>query len=289
MQKLSFSGHESFTCRQLWLKKIFDFVLANKQFTSEDAVVDLGVGKNMVNAMRYWGRAFGLLDEQDNLTQIAKVVFERDPYLEDIGSLWLLHYQLIKTNRASIFNLVFNNFRKERIEFTQEHLTQFVLRTILENDLNAVSVNTIAKDVGVFLRTYVKPERVANTDVEESFSALLIDLELVKKTEQTIDNKARETYSIPSDSRVELPLDIFLYSILESFPERDAITFHELLTGLNSPGSVFALHSEGLFNKIEQLQKQHKNIVYSETAGNQVLQLKGSFKPLNILDGYYRN
>ena len=48
-KKLSFSGHESFQCRSLWLKKGFDFVKAGRSFLNEDAVVELGVGKNMVS------------------------------------------------------------------------------------------------------------------------------------------------------------------------------------------------------------------------------------------------
>jgi len=47
--KYTFSGHDSFQCRQLWLKKGYDYLQSNKSFNDEDAVVKLGVGKNMVN------------------------------------------------------------------------------------------------------------------------------------------------------------------------------------------------------------------------------------------------
>ncbi|ASB51105.1 hypothetical protein CDL62_08435 [Alkalitalea saponilacus] len=47
MAKYTFSGHDSFQCRQLWLKKGFDYVLGNRMFTDDDAVVKLGVGKNV--------------------------------------------------------------------------------------------------------------------------------------------------------------------------------------------------------------------------------------------------
>lgn len=49
--KFTFSGHESFQCRQLWLKKGYDFVNKKKSFNDEDAVVELGVGKNMVSSI----------------------------------------------------------------------------------------------------------------------------------------------------------------------------------------------------------------------------------------------
>ena len=60
-QRYSFSGHESFHCRSLWLKKGYDFLNNGYAFNSPDAVVHLGVGKNMVAAIRFWMKAFGRL------------------------------------------------------------------------------------------------------------------------------------------------------------------------------------------------------------------------------------
>ncbi|MEZ0485719.1 DUF4007 family protein [Fibrella aquatica] len=37
--KLSFSGHDSFQCRALWLKKGFDFIDAGNSFTGKDAIM----------------------------------------------------------------------------------------------------------------------------------------------------------------------------------------------------------------------------------------------------------
>jgi hypothetical protein len=65
-EKLSFTGHDSFHCRSFWLKKGYDFVKNGGQF-NDNAVVELGVGRNMVNAVRYWMRCFGLTDENDKL------------------------------------------------------------------------------------------------------------------------------------------------------------------------------------------------------------------------------
>jgi hypothetical protein len=51
--KFSFSGHESFFCRSLWLKKGYDALIGGVDFNAPDAVVALGVGKNMVSSIRY--------------------------------------------------------------------------------------------------------------------------------------------------------------------------------------------------------------------------------------------
>lgn len=42
-RKLSFSGHESFQCRSLWLKKGYDFANAGYSFNDESAVVEFDV------------------------------------------------------------------------------------------------------------------------------------------------------------------------------------------------------------------------------------------------------
>ena len=84
----------------------------------------------MFNAVRYWLRSFGMTNEQDVLQPIAKAIFDDkdgfDPYCEDKASVWLLHYLLVTTRRASIYSLVFNRFRKERVEFTKTQLLDFL-------------------------------------------------------------------------------------------------------------------------------------------------------------------
>ena len=105
--KYIFSGHESFPCKTLWLKKGYDFVIQGKDFNSSEAVIDLGVGKNMVAAIRFWLRVFGIC-ENDQLTWLGNYLFNdengKDKYLEDLATLWLLHFHLIYRNDATLYN-----------------------------------------------------------------------------------------------------------------------------------------------------------------------------------------
>ena len=64
--KYTFSGHESFQCRHLWLKKGYDFIKNKNLFTNEDAVVTLGVGKNMVSSLKYWMKCFDIIDKNED-------------------------------------------------------------------------------------------------------------------------------------------------------------------------------------------------------------------------------
>ena len=130
-KKFTFSGHESFQCRQLWLKKGYDFIKSGKSFNDEDAVVILGVGKNMVASIRFWMKAFNLLSSDDKLSPFAHKLLANngyDPYLEDEASLWLLHFQLVNNGFSSTYSIVFNELRREKIEFTRDNFIAYIKR-----------------------------------------------------------------------------------------------------------------------------------------------------------------
>lgn len=97
-QRYTFSGHESFPCKTLWLKKGYDFVVQEKNFSNPDAVIDLGVGKNMVASIHYWLRVFKIC-KGDQPTWLGRYLFDetngKDKYIEDLATLWLLHFSLV--------------------------------------------------------------------------------------------------------------------------------------------------------------------------------------------------
>lgn len=57
-----FSGHETFACRYAWLPKALQAIQNDPRvFADEDqAIVELGVGKNMVRSIRFWVEATGM-------------------------------------------------------------------------------------------------------------------------------------------------------------------------------------------------------------------------------------
>lgn len=57
-----FSGHQTFVARNGWLEKGVNLILNNPHgFLDNDAVVRLGVGKNMVESIKYWCQQTGLV------------------------------------------------------------------------------------------------------------------------------------------------------------------------------------------------------------------------------------
>ena len=212
MRKYSFSGHETFHCRQFWLKKGYDFAKQAGQFADGDAGITLGVGRNMVISLQYWLKSFGLLTEDQQATAIADTIFGdngADPYLENIGTLWLLHYLLIKTQHASLYSLVYNEFRKERIEFTKEQMVNFLERKCQESEQN-ISQRTLERDVDVFVKNYLRPRSKAG-NVEDDFSAIMLDLDLLQEMART--ESGANLYKIESHDRPDLSAEILLYCL----------------------------------------------------------------------------
>ncbi len=283
--KYTFSGHDSFQCRQLWLKKGYDYVQEGKNFNDEDAVVQLGVGKNMVSSIRFWLKAFNIINNKDIPTEFGKRLFDDetgyDPFLEDEASLWLLHYQLVKNGYASIYSIIFNEFRKEKLFFNKETFVNYVKRIGESNtDLN-FNENTVAKDFIVFANLYKNdPE---NKDVEDSFSGILSEIELLKTT----GKGKEEQFYIENTERDNLPVAVVLFTILDNSNYGNSISLNSLEFDLNSPGSIFALNRSGLLNKISEIGSELKDITFTDQAGIKELQFKNKSDAYKILDTYY--
>lgn len=284
---MTFSGHESFQCRQLWLKKGYDFVNKNKSFSDEDAVVELGVGKNMVNSIRFWMKAFNILSIDDKLTNFAHKLLADDgwdPYLEDEASLWLLHYQLVKKGFASTYSIVFNELRRERIEFTKDNFIAFVRRKAETEKSFPINEKTLYEDFGVLSKMYLRSD-VQNKDKEDSFSGILTELDLVK----SFSKGKEDFFMIQNTERPEIPDEVILFGILDSESFDASINLNTIEQDFNNVGSVFALSRPGILCKIENLTSKYPYLIFNDHAGVKELQFKKKPNALTILNRYYAN
>ncbi|UOQ98418.1 DUF4007 family protein [Hymenobacter sp. 5317J-9] len=286
-EKLIFQGHNTFLCRHGWLKKGYDFIEAGGGFNDADAVVQLGVGKNMVDAVRYWLRAFGLTNESDELLAVAHQLFGPDgvdPYLEDNATLWYLHYLLVKTGRASLYHFVFNELRKEGFSFSKTQLEQFIIRRNSELGKLPLNSTTLDADLTVFIRSYAPAGEKGKGDIEEESSGLLQDLGML-----TVTKNDGIRYHIENLERREIPWQVVLRIILENEQFGESISFSDLEVAPDSPGLLFAMNEKGLFYKIEEMREHFPTaIIYSSTAGNRVLTIKKELINLDeVMQQYY--
>ena len=129
---MKFRAHDTFFIRKGWLSKGMERVVAKDDLfidKDENPTDILGIGSNMVKALRYWLQAVGLTSEPkrgrrvQNLTPLGREIYEKDPYIEELGTLYLLQYQLAKQKEeATAWYYFFNEFTMS--EFTREEFVQ---------------------------------------------------------------------------------------------------------------------------------------------------------------------
>jgi hypothetical protein len=287
---VSFSGHETFTLRHGWLKKAVDAVRANpKVFVNENAMVDLGVGKNMVRSIRHWALATEVLNEAPgtrgaelSVTKFGELVFgERgyDPFLEDLNTLWLIHWKLATNERRSTgWCWMFNLLRSD--EFTRDSLSELFTSELKRRNISGPSASSLRRDVDCALRTYAGT-RATGELLEESLDCPLVELQLISSEDGILFRFARG----PKESISE---DVFLHCLLDYWGARaggESLAFSEIAFGHGSPGSVFKLDENSISLRLENLEKASDGaLIYDETAG-----LKQVYRRQNIEGEDYLN
>lgn len=292
---LGFSGHETFPLRYGWLKKAYDAVSADPGiFTRDDAVVELGVGKNMVRSIRHWALACDVLREEPKTrglrlspTEFGTFLFGaggRDPYLEDVNSLWLIHWNLCTNeSRATTWNWAFNVVRAT--EFSTQALSATIQSELGRRMLKAPTANTLKRDVEVFVRSYMPSRLTKKSVLEDSLDCPLVDLGLLV-------TEGGDTYSFVRGPHRSLDNNIFAALLLEFWnreaPRQETLSFNEIAYAQNSPGCVFKLDEESLVERLENLERvSHGRILFADTAGVKQIYRKASVASNELLEQYY--
>ncbi len=285
MNNWRFAGHETFHCKHFWLKKGFDFTSERNSFKENDAVVKLGVGKNMVSSIQFWMNAFGIYEE-DEISEFGNNIFNNDgfdAFLEDEGSLWLLHYKLLSKNYSSIYKLAFINFRKTRIssEFTSKQLEDFISKLLISEGVN-FSQKSIENDVKVFIRNYVSLYKKGAKSLEDDFSSLLINLDIISIVPDS-HIEGLQVFKLLYNAKENLPSEVLLFSILDSFDDEMSIAVNDIQ---NEISDLFLCNREGTEAKLIELQ-DNGYIVYKDDSGRKEIQIKNKLNKWDVLKNYY--
>lgn len=273
--RLSFSGHETFVFRHAWLKKAVDAVAEDPTvFSQESAIVTLGVGKNMVRSIRHWALASGVIAEKPKsrgmrleVTRFGQMLLGKsgfDQYLEDLNTLWLLHWKILtQDQRCTAWNWVFNRFPST--EFTRAGLTQFILDEARRAGAMSGSENSIRRDVEVFLRTYVSASEARKSAGEEDLDCPLSELGL-------IEGQSHDVFLLHRGPKPSLGDHAFVYVLCDFWngisEGQQTLALSEIAYRKGSPGTVFRLDENTISQRLERLETVTEGrLVYAETAG----------------------
>lgn len=273
-----FARHETFHPRYSWIKKGFDEARKDPEiFIADDAHIRLGVGKNMVRAIRYWCHAFGVLEYDEDAPGRAKPSQPSflgdmllgaggfDPFLEDLGSLWLLHWHLLNGEDATGWKYAFFTYTRPEVS-SDELVNGFQGHLQAEFPGTSVATSSLKKDANCILRMYGDlPRRKVS---EESLQCPWAELRLLVQTDRA------RTYSFRLGAKPGLSDELIAAVCLQYAGSRESgrtVAVPTLLHGPHSPGLAFKLTDSALYRALESIVANHSDLGLSDTAG--VIQL----------------
>ncbi len=289
--KATFGQHETFPMRYGWITKGVEALTKSPTiFTNtEDAMIELGVGSNMVRALQYWLRVTGIASFEPGLGTITSlgqtlISEDGDQYLEDEATLWIIHW-LIASNAelATGYFWFFNHYEIPRFQDKEalQALSEFVASELKQNR----SINTLKSDISTLFRMYAPVSGKA----DEHLDSPLAQLQLIEKDGGHGHKSLRSI-------RPFLPpvaLHFALQQIFSARPEMAAIPIRSLLYGSDgwvAPGAVYRLSEEGFMEALNRVVESYpKHYELRETAGLHQLYLRK--KPddvVTVIHEYYK-
>jgi Protein of unknown function (DUF4007) len=261
-----FSGHESFACRYAWLPKAYRAIAANPSifFDEELAMVELGIGKNMVRSLRFWVDVMGIALpdglKRHELTEFGHAVFGSegfDPFLEDKRTLWLLHWNVSSRTSSALFAWHYMVGQWPYPEFTRSEALEAFKRQSAKLGHKHSEV-TLAQHLDVFIHTY-HTNKSGKVGVEDSLDGPLVDLSLLIPTGERKGESGRwETvYCFRREAKPEITSFMFEYCILDYWhrasPDEKTLVLRSVASAPCSPGQVFKLTEEDVRSRLEDI------------------------------------
>lgn len=280
-----FSGHETFPCRYAWLPKAYAAVAESAEaFSSEEAaMIRLGVGKNMMRAIRFWMQAAGIASPRRaggyEVTPFGRAVFGprgHDPFLEDVRTLWLIHWRLSSHVEEPLFawDFLLNRWQSPEIS-RSEALREF--RREADRQERTLSDVTLEQHFDTFLHSYV-PTRTRKGEVQEdNLDCPLVELELIQQVgERRLggDGRREAIYAFRREEKPEITPDLFAYFLNDFWskrkPAEKTLPFREVAFGHGSPGQVLKLPEWDVRCRLEAIASDtHGAFRYAESAAQQ--------------------
>ena len=290
---MKFRGHETFFIRKGWLYKGMNNVVKEPgvfQGAAGNPMDVLGLGANMVKSLRYWLIASGLTSEpksgkrNQELTELGKIIYENDPYMEEIGSLWLVHYMLTANeDDATSWYLFFNEFNKT--EFDIGDFRSCIMKYVrMQENASVPSDRVIDDDFTCVMNTYVPRIRLnpAKVHPENNIDCPLGELELVD-----VVDKKKGLFKKTVPKLDMLPNLILLAAIINSNNNVKEIRISTLQSEKNQIGKLFNLDSISLINALYKLEKTGF-IKVIRTAGLDVIQIETDMSFCDCVRAYYK-
>lgn len=258
-----FGGHQSFALRTAWLPKAAHAIENGEDVFTDPlrGVVRLGLGKNMVEALRAWVEAYGVASRVSGewrLTDFGRAIFGSggyDRFLEDDQTLWLLHWNISTLAAAPFFawELLINRW-SERFFTATEVVTAFAREA--ERTGRPLSAVSARQHFDVWLHTYLRGRSGRG---EEGIDSPLTSLGLVTRTgdRETPQGRREPEFGFDLETKIGISDELFAYALHSwwdrAFEHEETVALAAATYGHGSPGRVFRMPETEILARLGRL------------------------------------
>lgn len=289
---VKFRAHDTFFIRKGWLNKGMKHVDHKPNVfvdRTENPMDVLGIGANMVKALRYWLQAVGLTEEPpsgtrtQSFTEFGQLVFDNDKFIEEIGTLYLLHYKMVSNEKfATAWYIFFNEFNMT--EITKEDFV-IAVNSYLSKIGETVASRSIEDDFACIINTYLprfksNPNKISpENNIDCPFGELgLIDFM----------NKNKKIYRKSKPSVNLFDPWVILAVIFDRANGNTEVPLNDLLTTPSNIGKVFNLDAISMLDILHRVEKTGM-IKIIRTAGLDIIQIKEQMSFEQCVKKYYQS
>ncbi len=261
--KPRFSGHETFACRFSWLPKAVRLIetAPHAMSSDEDAILSLGLGKNMVRSLRFWLDAFDVASPTADgwaLRPFGAALLGAggaDRFIERTETQWLLHWSVTSRVQAPLFAWRHVFHRRMRSDFTRGELFTEMRQESAREGYDHSEI-TLMQHIDALLHTYVPTH--AMRAPEDVLDGPLVDLKLIRGAgrRRGANGRDEQVYSLGRTAIGKIDGAVIDYAI-ESYwaqrrPGERVISFRDLAYGEGSPGATFRIAEDELRVHLER-------------------------------------
>ncbi len=224
-----------------------------------------GLNRRKVRIILNFLADIGLSEKRTlNKTQLGQVIHKHDDFLQNDGTLWLLHYLQSINEYLIIWNRVLN-YLNDVEQVKKEEL--LVLFDDLKDNLSEYTYkHHIGKEIRTILDAYSNQGYSKLNILEEEDDKYLVH------------------------RNPEVPSYIMLCAIIiykqRNYPGATAVDINEICTAHNSPGRIFLLDEYIVRKKLEEL--KNSGVISIESRGDlDQIRFREEIDFLTILEDYY--
>ncbi len=302
--KPRYSGHETFVCRYAWLPKVVRELSSKAGETlfkdENEAMVRLGVGKNMVRSAKFWAESAQIIEETPRghaLTEFGMRLLGHeghDPYLELPQTLWLLHWKIATHPTRPIFHWTQMLNHWHRAEFGEAEAIRF-LEQGLPPEQAKRSKRTLHDGLKVFINSYVPSKSRKGQVAEDNLDCPLTELDLIQIVGERINKEQQREviYSFNKEAKPSVTSKLLGYCIDDFWrcgphADDDSLGFKPISVGENSPGQIFKLPEAALRAKLDSLSTATRGVMsFEESQSMQQVWRKKDATQMDLLDNIY--